>query len=144
MSGRHLSPWIWRTGPDWDGNRIDYIMFESKVLANAPNTISGEISGIRFRHLLVGMPDFTLGGGRYTHVRKSVRRGSSVNRQISVTLEMLSELASQQLTEGPLSIGVSCASLVGFFFLLRVGGLDGLRWMDVLLSIDQDGAHVSS
>ena len=57
---RLLSPWIWRVGTDWDGHLIDFIMFESKILANAPNTISGEISGIRFWHLLVGIPDFTL------------------------------------------------------------------------------------
>ena len=72
MKDRLLSPWIWRVGPDWDDRLIDFIMFESKILANAPNIISGEISGIRFWRLLVGIPDFTSGGGRYTQVLKCV------------------------------------------------------------------------
>ena len=40
MQERHLPPWIWRTDPDWGDNPIDYIMFESKILANAPNAIT--------------------------------------------------------------------------------------------------------
>ena len=68
MTARQMSPWIWRTNPDWGDNLIYYILSESKVLANAPKTISGEVSGVRFWHLLVGMPDFTLGGGRCAQV----------------------------------------------------------------------------
>lgn len=58
-----MLPWIWRTRPDWGDNLIDFTLFESKVLSNTPSTIRGEIPSIRFWHLLVGMPDFTLGGG---------------------------------------------------------------------------------
>ena len=140
MQGRQLSPRIWRTSPDWGDNLIDYIAFESEILANAPNTISGEISGIRFWNLLVGMPDFTLGGGRYNQVLKSVRRNGRVNRKIPAVLEIMWEIESQQRPDNPKSIGVACAALVGFFLLLRVGELEGLRWADVSLSIDKDGS----
>ena len=62
MHGMQMSPLIWRTSPDRDDRLTDYILFESKIIANVPNAISDEISGIRFWHLLAGMPDFTAGG----------------------------------------------------------------------------------
>ena len=34
------------------------------------------------------------------------------------------------------SIGVGCAAAIGFFFLLLVGALEGIRWMAVPLSAD--------
>ena len=114
-------------------------MFEERVLANAPNTISGKISGVRFWHFLVGMPDFTLGGGRYTQVLKCMRRNSRVQRKKPVTLEMLTYVDSLRQPEDHQSIGISCAATVGFFFLLRVSELEKLRWIDVSLFIDQDG-----
>ena len=39
----------------------------------------------------------------------------------------------------PQSVGVGCASLIGFFSLLRVGGIENLRWADVTLPTDCDG-----
>ena len=78
--GKKSPPWIWRTSPDWGASPIDYILFESAVLAISPNAIRGEISGIRFWHFLVGIPDFAVGGrgggGRYVQVPKSIRRDS--------------------------------------------------------------------
>ena len=139
MTARQMSPRIWRTNPDWGDSLIDYIMFESKVLANAPDTISGGISGIRFWHLLVGMPDFTLGGGMCTQVLKSIRRGIRANHKIHAATEMIAYIAQQQCVEDPRTTGIACAALVGFFFLMRVGELECLRWMDVSLSTDSDG-----
>ena len=110
-----MSPWIWRTCPDWDDSLIDYIMFGPKIIANAPNAISGGISGIRFGHFLVGMADFTLGGGMYTQVLNIIRRDSRVRRKIPVALEMVSHIASQQRLGDPKSIGIACAAMVGFF-----------------------------
>ena len=139
MTGRQKYPWIWRTCPDWYDILIGYIMFEAKILANSPNTISGKISGIRFLHFLVAMPDFTLGGGRYTQVLKILRRGSKVNRKAPFTLEMLTSIAALQQLDDPKSVGIASAALVGFFFLLRVGKLESLRRMDASLSTDSDG-----
>ena len=96
IRGSQLAPCIWRTIPDWGDNSIDYIMFESKILANAPDTIGGEIAGIMFWHLLVGIPDFALGGALYDQVMKSVRRNSRVDRKIPATLEVLPAIASHQ------------------------------------------------
>ena len=139
MKSRCQSPWIWRTTPDWGDNLIDFIMFETRVLAIAANTVSAKISGIRFWHLLVGMPDFTLGGGRYTQVLKGCRRGSRVSRKIPVTLEMLQTALVQDQGSEYLSAGVACAALMGFFFLLRVGEMEGMNWRDVSLFADEDG-----
>ena len=61
MVDRQLSPWIWRTSPDWDDHLVDFILFESKVIANSPGAIRGGISSLRFWHLLAGMPDFAWG-----------------------------------------------------------------------------------
>ena len=63
MLGRRKTPLYLAHEPDWGDSLTDYIMFESKILANAPNALSGKISGIRFWRLLVGVPDFTVGGG---------------------------------------------------------------------------------
>ena len=135
---RHQSPWIWGTAPGWEDALIDFIIFESKISASAPNTISCKISGIRFWRLLVGMPDFTLGGCRYTQVLKCARSNSRVNHKMPDTMEMLTDITSQQCVDMPETIGISCAALVGFFYLLHVGELEGLRWTDVLF-IDTDG-----
>ena len=139
MKDRHLPPWIWRVSPDWGDHLIDFVMLESKIFPNAPNTISGKISGIRRWHLLEGMPDFALCGGRYRQVLKCVRRNSRVNRQGPVALEILADLSSQQHPDDHQSTGIACAAIVGFFYLLRVGELENLRRTDASLSTDQDG-----
>ena len=61
-------PCIWRTNPDWGDDLIDFALFGSKVLAYTPGTIRGEISNLRFWHLIVGFPAVPLGGGRYVQV----------------------------------------------------------------------------
>ena len=134
-----MSPWIWRTFPDWNDDLIDYITFGATILGNSPNAISAKISGVRFWHLLVGMPDFTLRGGRYTPVLKSVRRNSRVSRKIPVTLGMLYAIALRRNPDYPQGVGIACAAVVGFFFRFRGGEQESLRWMDASLSIDDEG-----
>ena len=60
---RNASPWITRSSPDWDDAPIGFILFEARILGNAEKAIRFKIASPRFRHLLVGMPDFTEGGG---------------------------------------------------------------------------------
>ena len=50
--------WIWRAIPEWGDSLIDYILLVPNALANSPNTIRGGLAGVRFWHLMVGMPDF--------------------------------------------------------------------------------------
>lgn len=139
MRGKQFLPWIWRTCPDWGDNFIYYIMFGAKILGNSPNTISAKISGVRFWRLLVGVPDFTLGGGRYTQVLKSVRRNSRAGRKIPATLDMLSEVALHRNPEDIRGVGIASGAVVGFFFRLRLGELGSLRWMAASLSVDNEG-----
>ena len=63
MVGALQSPRDRRTAHDWNDNAIDYSLFDAKGLANSPSTIRGKIPSVRFRHFLVGVPDFALGGG---------------------------------------------------------------------------------
>ena len=78
-SGRGMEPWIIRTSPDWDDALIDFILFETRVMGNTVDVAKGKISGIRFWHLLIGFPDFTVGGGRCLKVLKSARRSRSIS-----------------------------------------------------------------
>ena len=55
--------------------------YESKILANAPDTNRGEISGIMLCHFLVGITDFAMGGCSYAQVLKSARRNNRVGRK---------------------------------------------------------------
>ena len=96
------------------------------MLANPPGTIRGNISSIRFWHLLVGMPDFPLGGWRYVHVLLGLSRNSRANRKMHATLEMMNRTPADQNGENTNSVGVGCADVIGFSCLLRAGGLKGL------------------
>ena len=85
------------------------------------------------------MPDFTLGGGRYAQVLRGFRRGGRVSRGIPVALEMLQSAVGQNQETEFLTVGVTCAAIMGFFFLLRVGEMGGMHWRDASLFIDEDG-----
>ena len=100
----------------------------------------GGISSIRFWRLLVGMPDFTIGGGRYAQLLKSLRRDSRVSRKQPVTMEMLARIKAEMDAPNPQSVGVGCSSVIGFLLLLRVGELGNLRWTEAPLSTDSAGA----
>ena len=76
MVNQGKSPWIVRADPQWGDNLIDFLMFESEIIGNAAPTISGKVSAIRFLHVIVGYPDFALGGGRYRQVLKALKRES--------------------------------------------------------------------
>ena len=52
---------------------------------------------------------------------------------------MIPNLEFQQRPDNPHSIGIACAALVGIFFLLLAGELEGMRWIDASLSIDKGG-----
>ena len=43
------------------------------------------------------------------------------------------------MMDKPQCIGINCAALAEFLFLLRVGELASLRWIDASLSIHNDG-----
>ena len=82
MTTRNKSPWIIRSGPNWDGNLIDFLMFESKIIGNAAPTIRGEVSAIRFWHVVVGYPGFSIGGEISTSTQ-CVKARTSYSTQIA-------------------------------------------------------------
>ena len=118
-------------------NRIYYVWIKDN--GQFPKYHQCKIPGVRFWRLLVGVPDFTLGGGRYAQVLKSARRNSRASRKIPATLDMLSEVALHRNPETIQGVGIACDAVVGFFILLRVGELESLRRMDASLSIDDEG-----
>ena len=97
--------WIWRTGPDWGGNLIDYVLIESGIPPGAPGATGGKIPILWFWRLLVGVYDVSLGGWLYFQVSKRLRRGSRVDRKGPMTLEMPNRIVSGQNGDGPKSIG---------------------------------------
>ena len=92
MVNQDKSPRIVRSDPHWHGNLIDFVMFESEIIGNAAPTICGKVSAIRFWHVIVGYPDFALGGGRYRQVLKALRRDHNVQRKLPVNHDMLTWL----------------------------------------------------
>lgn len=109
----------------------------------APNTIRGKVSALRFWHILSGLSDFAKEGVRYKEVQKSLMRSTSVNREIPFGLELLQWAYDQSILIGGLDSPVQdelfCASTLGFYYLLRVSEIEGLRMKDVRLSIYEDG-----
>ena len=109
----------------------------------APNTIRGKVSALRFWHILSGLSAFAKEGGRYKEVLKSLMRGTSVNRKIPFGLDLLQWAYEQSVVAGGLDSNVQdellCASTLGFYYLLRVGEIEGLRMKDIRLNIDDDG-----
>ena len=104
-----------------------------------PNTIVGEISDIWFPQLLVGTPDFTLGGGRYVQALKSLKLGSRRNRNVPVEMEILTRINATRNEDNPRSVGAVCASMMEFFLLLRVSDLECMWRMGASLPFDTDG-----
>ena len=96
---------------------------------------------MRFWHILVGNPDFAIGGSRYAQVRKSLSRNSRANRKLPVNLDMMTHIVGNQNDANPQSAGIGRSALVGFFFLLRVGDLEGLSWAGVSISTDFEGVR---
>lgn len=94
------------------------------------------------------MPDFKEGGGRYTQALRSFKRQSRVNRKIPASTPMFEYVESLQGDLGtrdgdqhiypprPIALCLFCADVIGFFYLLRAGELEALKWGDVELLID--------
>ena len=40
MVNQNKSPWIFRTGPSWDDDLIDFSMLDAKIIGNAAPTIA--------------------------------------------------------------------------------------------------------
>ena len=128
-----------RSSPDWDDAPIDFILFGDRILGNAANGIRRMISSVRFWHLLVGMPDFTDGGGRRARSLRSFKRQGRTDRKIPVAITTLGMVDSLQSALGArigdrpcapsrtVAIGVFCESEIGFFYILRVGELSALN-----------------
>ena len=81
-TGRNKSPWITRSGPNWGDNMIDFLMSESRIIGNASPTIRGNVSTIRFWHVIVGYPDFSTGGVIHPGI-ESFETGTSYSTEVT-------------------------------------------------------------
>lgn len=124
MSTRDESTWLVKTGPNWDEHLVDFIMFESRVMQNASDTLRPKLSAIRFWHVVFGLDDFAKFGGRYHQALKGMRREHKVNRQIPFTPDVI-EWARTHFSQSDLAnvprVELYAATVLGFFFLLRAG-----------------------
>ena len=73
---------------------IDFVMFEARILGKASGATRCKIPILRFWRLLVGIPDFTEGGGRYTEALRRFRRNGRTNRKIPITIAILEPIES--------------------------------------------------
>ena len=71
---------------------------------------------------------------------KSARRSHTANRKIPATIPMLERLGFlHRDTPCLVTAGLFCAAVVGFFFLLRIGEMEQLRWNEVSVFYDDEG-----
>ena len=108
------------------------------MMGNTAPTITSKISAIRYWHVISGYPDFSVGGGRFRHVLKGLRREHKVKRKLPVTFEILDWIYHEywQGDASTLRTEVMAAILIGFFFLLRISEVEQLTWGHVTLSTD--------
>ena len=62
MHGQGGNHWVARRRFNWDGDLVDFMLFEAKMMGNASPAIAGKISSVRFWHVVSGYPDFPIGG----------------------------------------------------------------------------------
>ena len=120
MVNQNKSPWVTRDNPAWGNDLIDFLIFGSEIIGDSVPTICAKVSSIRFWHIVVGFPDFALGGGRYRQVLKAPKRPRQVKRKLPVNHDMLYWLCRNFLEGDPLVISrceLVCAILMVFFFL---------------------------
>ena len=81
----------------------------------AAETVSGEVSGPRLWHILVGEggPAFTADGRLYQEDQNIIKRESRASREIPVTAGMLTRTPSPQSGNSRAAIGVSHAAVMG-------------------------------
>ena len=89
-NGHKKSHWVARSNFNWDGDLVDFMLPESKMMGNAAPTIASKVSAVRFWHVISGYPDFSVGGGRFRFVWNGLMRDYKVERKQPVTFEMLS------------------------------------------------------
>ena len=114
---RDRPTWLVKTGPNWDGDPIDFIMFETNAMKNSADAIRGEISEIRFRCVISGLDDFAKFGGRYVQALKGMRRIHKTNRKIPFSLDMLEWIRVEYLQADssiPARVELYTAAVLGF------------------------------
>ena len=133
--------WLFKTNPNWGDDLIDFIMFEFHVMKNTSDTIRVKLSAIKFWHVITGLGDFTKFGGRYLQVLKGMKRQRRVSRKIPFSLDMAEWMYRNFLAPdmaNQMRIELYTATVLGFFFLLRIGELEKLRMSDVQLGRGED------
>ena len=151
MRCRNVPPWITRSFPDWGDALIDFILFEARVPGNASYAIRCKISSLRLGRLLVGVPDFTEGGARYTKALRSFRRQGRISRKIPVdtpcwgglnryiTTWALAPAIGPLQRFGPSRLGFSALRRLGFSFSYESVGWNRSWGCDAALLTDKDG-----
>ena len=92
--------------------------------------------------MISGYPDFSVGGGRFRHVLKGLKREYKVKRKLPVAFEMMNWIHGtfwQADTTSLPRTELICAVLSGFFFLPRINEIEKLTWPNVQLGIDSEG-----
>ena len=139
MRGMNASPRVALSPPVWGDGAIDFVTFESQILGIDANTIRFEIPSLWFGRLLVGMPDFTEGGGCCAQVLRGVSCQNRISRKTPATLPIIARLGPLEDGQRRLSGGVRFAALVGFCFLFRVCELAALKRRDAAMRSGRDG-----
>ena len=138
--------WINEMTPKWDEQIINWILFETRVLGLKAGTMRGKISAVRYWHLLAGLPDFSKWCGRCKQILKSIEKESTAQRNYPFNLELIlyakNEIIGRREVDQPAEreegLELYASMTTGFFYLLRVSELEGLRMKDVRIE-KEDG-----
>ena len=84
MRMRDRPVWLAKLRPNWDGDLIDFVMFERRVMKNTSDTIRVKLPAIKFWHGITGLGDVAKVGGRYLQVLKGMQRNHKVQRESRV------------------------------------------------------------
>ena len=131
------SRWITEIGPGWGETLINWILFETRIMGLQASTMRTKIPCLRYWHLLSGFPDWGRWAGRYKQVLNSVAKKDVARRNYLFNLELMSWAYSEfgspigldSSEGGSVNMGkleLCAAMTIGFFFLLRVSGLENL------------------
>ena len=88
-STRRISPWIDTKEENWDGEILDFIMYEGKVLKLAPSTTRGKLSAVRYAHIVGGRADFSPYGLGYKLMLSGMDRSKLITGLLPYNTDLM-------------------------------------------------------
>ena len=132
---RGISIWLIPGEPGWGEPLLDFLIWTIKVISRRSSTLKTRFSAIRFMHLVNGNVDFPIQSHRAKAMMKGLKKREGVLRKHPFNTDLLRWMQTELVKKGEernsgigsMYLELFAASVLGFFYLLRVSEIEALR-----------------